>query len=564
MSLLMDALKRAEKAREAQAEQADSRAADDGGSPELSLDPIEELESVAPATPDTSATPAAGSGTEDSLELTPDDVKRQIESMEDSSVDKLVGDTGGLELERSQALPAVGTQPGDSLSLEYGDLPLDDTGSTLPSVRAAQRSVQDYFDGTHSMSMSMEEVHDSAAEHGAPASADEPRADVETGDTTSRRRAQAVIDARVHAPSHTARNIALVLIVLVLIGGVGGGAFLYKDRIMAMLDAQPPLVAQRRPGTSPAVAASNAVRTPALSSAGTTESLAAAEREALLRAAELARAEEATQAQAQADAEARVRAEVEMRVREIADAAAAQARVEAEAEVLRQAAASAAAAAMQGVQRAGVQQDTAVVAPAAFQITRRRGPRRVHKDLVRAFDAFQRGDDGQAMKIYQAVLKREPRNRDAMLGAAAISLRAGAIDQATGYYMEVLRRNPRDGAAQAGLIALQDNLDPISGESRVKELLEHSPGDANLYFSLGNLYAEQGRWPEAQQAYFEAYRLDDANPDYAFNLAVSLDQLAQSRPALEYYRRAEELAGEFPATFDPNVARLRAAELAGL
>jgi len=52
MSLLMDALKRAEKAREAQAEQADVRAADDGGSPELSLDPIEEVESAAPATPD--------------------------------------------------------------------------------------------------------------------------------------------------------------------------------------------------------------------------------------------------------------------------------------------------------------------------------------------------------------------------------------------------------------------------------------------------------------------------------------------------------------------------------
>jgi len=233
------------------------------------------------------------------LELTPDDVKRQIESMEDSSLDKLVGDTGALELEQPQPLPAVGAQPDDSLSLEYGDIPLDETGSTLPSVRAAQRSVQDYFDGTHSMSMSMDEVRDNAVAHGDPASPDEPREDVETqGDTTSRRRAQAVIGARVHAPSHTARNIALVLIVLVLIGGAGGGAFLYKDRIMAMLDAQPPLVAQRRPGPSPAVAANNAVRTPAVSSAGTSESLAAAEREALLRAAELARAEQAAQAQA--------------------------------------------------------------------------------------------------------------------------------------------------------------------------------------------------------------------------------------------------------------------------
>ena len=121
----------------------------------------------------------------------------------------------------------------------------------------------------------------------------------------------------------------------------------------------------------------------------------------------------------------------------------------------------------------------------------------------------------------------------------------------------------RHGAAQAGLLALQDNVDPVASESRVKESLTRTPHDANLHFALGNLYAEQARWAEAQQSYFEAYRLDNSSPDYAFNLAVSLDRLAQSRPALEFYRRAEELATEFPATFDTAVAQRRAAELAG-
>ena len=58
-----------------------------------------------------------------------------------------------------------------ALSLEYGDVPLEDTASTLPSMRAAQRSVQDYFDGTQSVSMSMEGVDDAMEAEQAAGSA---------------------------------------------------------------------------------------------------------------------------------------------------------------------------------------------------------------------------------------------------------------------------------------------------------------------------------------------------------------------------------------------------------
>lgn len=546
----MDALKRAEKAREAQAQEAVSRDAKDDVRPtELSLDPMEV------AADDSAAHTTGTMSVEDSLELTPDEVKREIESMEDTSMDAFAGNEAELEL-------AVESLPDDSMSLEYGDVPLDETGSTLPSVRAAQRSVQDYFDGTSSLSMSLQSVRESVEADDESPAADAVQAEREAdGGTTSRRRAQAVIDAHTHAPSHTVRNTALVLVALLLIGGVGGGVFLFKDKIMAMLDGQPALVAQQPARPAAAVAAGTDAPAPA------PEALAANEREALLRAAEQARAEEAAREQAQAAAQEKLRAEAEMQARAIADATAAQARIEAAAEEQRRAAqaqiAKAAAASTQAGAAAGSVHSTAS-APSAFKISKRRGVRRVHTDLVRGFEAFQSGDDVQAMQAYRAALQREPRNRDAMLGVAAVSLRTGNLQQAASYYAEVLRRNPRDSAAQAGLIALQENLDPISGESRVKEMLARSPADANLNFSLGNLYAEQGRWPEAQQSYFEAYRLDNANPDYAFNLAVSLDQLSQSKPALEYYRRAEQLAGQSPATFDLAVAQRRAAELAGL
>ena len=82
-----------------------------------------------------------------------------------------------------------------------------------------------------------------------------------------------------------------------------------------------------------------------------------------------------------------------------------------------------------------------------------------------------------------------------------------------------------------------------------------------LQFTLGNQYAQQGRWAEAQQAYFRAFTADPDNPDFAYNLAVSLDHLRQPKLALEYYRRALALAEKRGASFNPSFARNRAQEL---
>jgi Flp pilus assembly protein TadD len=71
-----------------------------------------------------------------------------------------------------------------------------------------------------------------------------------------------------------------------------------------------------------------------------------------------------------------------------------------------------------------------------------------------------------------------------------------------------------------------------------------------LHFALGNYYAEQARWGEAQQAYFNAYRLEPDNAELAFNLAVSLDRLGQKKSAAQYYQRALQLDPEHNAGFD--------------
>ena len=191
----------------------------------------------------------------------------------------------------------------------------------------------------------------------------------------------------------------------------------------------------------------------------------------------------------------------------------------------------------------------------------RSGPQ-IHPRVNAGYTAYQAGDLAKARTEYQQVLREEPANRDALLGLAAVEMRAQRYDLSDAYYQRLLQADPRDPHAQAGLLALRgQQLDPVLVESRVKTLLAADREANVLYFTLGNQYAQQGRWAEAQQAYFKAFATDPDNADYAFNLAVSLDQLRQQKLALEYYRRALVLAEKRSASFAPDIARTRVQQL---
>lgn len=186
---------------------------------------------------------------------------------------------------------------------------------------------------------------------------------------------------------------------------------------------------------------------------------------------------------------------------------------------------------------------------------------KVHPQVASAYRAFQAGDLATAQRDYQSVLKNDPKNIDALHGLAAISLHQRQYEAAEGHYLRILEADPKDSAAQAGLIGLKGQIDPSQSESRLKNLLASQPDSPTLNFTLGNLYAQQGRWNDAQQAYFRAYTGDGENPDYQFNLAVSLEQLRQPRLALQYYQGALAAASQRPAAFDRNQVAGRVSEL---
>ena len=585
MSLLMDALKRAEKARQAEAS-SDGAELDLASTQGFSLDPIDESgagERPAARTPtlDQPVSPPDAGGDALSLENT-QEVKGRLGMDEDAEGSRSLEDTGGRSLDDSISI----IDDEDAVDVPH-TIP-SDTSATLPSLKQARQSVDNYFDGTGSSSLTRDDLQ-AAMSNEATA----PHQRVGPGDTETQRRVRAVFHAKEASRSRRGRNwVVAGLVPLLLLCIIGGAVFVYWDAIAGMIFGKPTVTQARRPPVQPTpapapapetsgsggttVAAVTAVPQPAPAPATTAQATPPASTQTAAGGTQTAAtgtrattAETGTQGQAPAASG-----------QGAGTGGAAPAGTQSTQPTMAQLAASAPSAqevmgatgddgrrlsAEEQVTRAIQRQGLAPASPTggtAFSIKRKSTPDRLHPRLARAYEAWRAGDLESAKRDYARVLKSDPRNRNALLGLGAIAVQESRWDDASEYYTTLLNLNPKDSIAQAGIIAIHENADPLRAESQIKLLLREEPDAPHLHFTLGNMYAEQDRWGEAQAAYFNAYRLQSENANYAYNLAVSLDQLGQAKAAADYYRRALELAAENGAVFDQPGVRDRLLRLA--
>ncbi len=207
--------------------------------------------------------------------------------------------------------------------------------------------------------------------------------------------------------------------------------------------------------------------------------------------------------------------------------------------------------------------EPAAAAEPVITITRGGAVNPLYDKVRAAYDALTAGDAVAAEALYREVLDTDPANVDAMLGLAALAARGGRSEEARDLYRQVQTLDPRNATALAALSALPGTADPVGAAGRLKSVLRDQPDSAALHFALGLQYASAGNWPDAQNAFFDAVRNEPTNADYAFNLAVSLDRLGASQPAMSYYQRALDLANG-SQQFDPVIIRARLSALGAL
>jgi Flp pilus assembly protein TadD len=181
--------------------------------------------------------------------------------------------------------------------------------------------------------------------------------------------------------------------------------------------------------------------------------------------------------------------------------------------------------------------------------------------LREAYNAYKSGDSSRAMTLYNQVLVVDPGNRNALLARAAIYVQNNNSNAAIKDYQALLLRNPKDSLAMTSLITVA-NFSPRETESQLKLMIRDEPDSPYLNFALANAYGAQNRWQEAQGYYFKALENNPGDPNYAYNLAVSLEHIAQPLAAVSYYRRALNNINNSLATFNQEIVSQRVEILA--
>ncbi|MGH8581675.1 MAG: tetratricopeptide repeat protein [Gammaproteobacteria bacterium] len=510
MSLLMDALKKAEDDKKKAAEEM-----------KASLEGVAQEAASPPDAAGVSTEPAASSMTLSTGSLSLEPLTGDFDA---SAASGRNGLSQSVSLERERSEPSLDTagrelrddnSPSATRAAGRGEQPLPsyDREVTLPSQRAIQSSLKDYFESSQSV-----EQFRPAAPSGEVSGSRSTR----TGEVVTRVSANTVFTATRRVSLSRTVNLGLAV---VLVLAVSLGALWIWSETSLLAPAGTPLAQVAPTPPAPAVPPTPAAA-PGPSAPAAAEDTGAASNAPINR---------------EAPAETTPPSAIETAETEAAPAAPLPIPPPAEPELP---------AFDVSKLPTGPLVTRAWVDTSSIRITKTRNPAGIDPRVRQGYSAYARGDYRGAEAAYRATLAQQPDHRDALLGVAAVASQTGRRAEAQGYYERVVRLYPRDAVALAALANLKGRGAAPDSESRLKLLLDQTPDASPLHFSLGSLYAKQGRWAEAQEAYFKAYAKDERNPDYVFNLAVSLDRMGQSRTALAYYRQALQLADRHAAGFN--------------
>jgi tetratricopeptide (TPR) repeat protein len=127
----------------------------------------------------------------------------------------------------------------------------------------------------------------------------------------------------------------------------------------------------------------------------------------------------------------------------------------------------------------------------------------------------------------------------------------GRRDEARRAYETALPLAPRNARLRAQLPELLRDMGEVEAAiARQREAVDLAPTTGAYWNSLGMTLGGNARLAEAEQAFREAFRLDDRNHRHAYNLGLILLRQGRAAEARPYFEKALVLAPDFAPARD--------------
>ncbi|MGR8946412.1 MAG: tetratricopeptide repeat protein [Gammaproteobacteria bacterium] len=203
-----------------------------------------------------------------------------------------------------------------------------------------------------------------------------------------------------------------------------------------------------------------------------------------------------------------------------------------------------------GAQQSSAATDSPTVDTKRLTIAKSNRAEKSSQKVALAYEAYKAKNYEQARIFYEQALDIRPQDTNALNGLAALALLENDKETAHRLYSKVMKLDPRNATAKTAIFQIEGGVGNRVTESQLKLLLDEGGDPGAINFALGTLYARHLRWNDAQLAFFEAVRQRPNNPDYLYNLAVSLDQIGQHKAALNFYQQAIAASDDSSAGFN--------------
>jgi protein O-GlcNAc transferase len=187
--------------------------------------------------------------------------------------------------------------------------------------------------------------------------------------------------------------------------------------------------------------------------------------------------------------------------------------------------------------------------------------------LADAHAKYQAGDLADAADLFQKVLERDPRQSDALHMLGVIAYQFGQTDAAEALLRQALHERQPFAEAETNLGTVLMALGRLEEAAQVlAKAHDHAPDNPVIAFNLGNAYADQRKWPDAEAMYDRAVALDPRHAEAWCQLGIVRRARENLDGACAAYEKAIAARPTFHqamynlANVHRNLGRLREAE----